>query len=300
LGADSTVKARLVLRIQDTSVVYQNGVCALDGINIEFERGRFVVLLGPSGAGKSSLLRCLNGLVRPSRGDVIGAEGTSIFTSRAVLRRHRRQTAMIFQQHHLIGRQTVLQNVLLGRLAFHSSLGSLLPVGSAERRQALAVLERVELLDRALSRADELSGGQQQRVGIARALMQRPHAILADEPVASLDPATAMRVLELIHRICREDAITAILSLHQVELARRFADRMIGLSNGRIVFDGAVGELGAAVLQRLYAARPDELLTADEIALQSTMEHPHESPSSSLVQRYGGAGRERAIRSRAG
>ena len=153
------------------------------------------MLLGPSGAGKSTLLRCLNGLVRPSGGDVLG-DRQSIFASRSVLRHHRQRTAMIFQQHHLIGRLTALQNVLIGRLGFHSSFQSLLPFKRVERRRALDALERVELLDRALNRADELSGGQQQRVGIARALVQSPHTILANEPVASLDPATAAQVLE--------------------------------------------------------------------------------------------------------
>ncbi|MFL6821442.1 MAG: ATP-binding cassette domain-containing protein, partial [Xanthobacteraceae bacterium] len=174
------LRSRIVLRIEGCSLVYPNGVCALDGISLSFELGRFTVLLGPSGAGKSSLLRCLNGLTRPSRGAVIGSDNQSIFATRAALRRHRRRTAMIFQQHHLIARHTALKNVLLGRLGFHTSLRSLLPPGRTERRLALEVLDRVELLDRALSRADELSGGQQQRVGIARALIQAPNTILAD------------------------------------------------------------------------------------------------------------------------
>jgi phosphonate transport system ATP-binding protein len=226
------------------------------------------VLLGPSGAGKSTLLRCLNGLVRPSRGDVRGGNDESIFAGAAALRRHRRQTAMIFQQHHLIARHTALKNVLLGRLGFHGGLRSLLPAARGERLRALEVLDRVELLDRVLSRADELSGGQQQRVGIARALIQGPHTILADEPVASLDPATALRILELIHRICREDGITAIVSLHQVEFARRFADRLIGLAGGRIVFDGAPEELGAAALQRIYGAGHADLPAASDTTPQ--------------------------------
>jgi phosphonate transport system ATP-binding protein len=146
-----------------------------------------------------------------------------------------------------------------------------LPARRAERRLGLAALDRVDLLERALDRADELSGGQQQRVGIARALIQRPHTILADEPVASLDPTGAARVLDLIQRICREDDITAIVSLHQVELARRFADRVIGLSGGRVVFDGSVDTLDHAALQRIYV----------ETAPTET-EPSHESPASAL------------------
>jgi phosphonate transport system ATP-binding protein len=273
-----------VLRIEGCSLVYPNGVCALDGINLSFELGRFIVLLGPSGAGKSSLLRCLNGLTRPSRGAVIGSDNQSIFASRAALRRHRRQTAMIFQQHHLIARHTALKNVLLGRLGFHSSLRSLLPPGRTERRLALEALDRVELLDRALSRADELSGGQQQRVGIARALIQAPNTILADEPVASLDPATASRVLELIHRICRQDGITAVVSLHQYELARRFADRVIGLSNGRVIFDGSIAELDRSGLQRIYTTGLPDLLspTSKTIPPQVEEEHRYETTPSSV------------------
>jgi phosphonate transport system ATP-binding protein len=291
-----------VLRIEGCSLVYPNGVCALDGISLGFELGRFIVLLGASGAGKSSLLRCLNGLTRPSRGAVIGGDNQSIFASRATLRRHRRQTAMIFQQHHLIARHTALKNVLLGRLGFHTSLRSLLPPGRAERRLALEALDRVELLDRALSRADELSGGQQQRVGIARALIQAPSTILADEPVASLDPATASRVLELIHRICRQDGITAIVSLHQYELARRFADRVVGLSNGCVVFDGSIGELDRSALQRIYTTALPDLLspTSKAIPPQVEKEHRHETTPSSVSSGRSNVRHHRHRRSGAG
>jgi phosphonate transport system ATP-binding protein len=256
----------------------------------------------PSGAGKSSLLRCLNGLIRPSRGAITGSDNQSIFVSAGALRRHRRQTAMIFQQHHLIGRHTALKNVLLGRLGFHTSLRSLLPPSRAERRLALEVLDRVELRDRALSRADELSGGQQQRVGIARALIQAPNTILADEPVASLDPATAIRVLELIHRICREDGITAIVSLHQFEFARRFADRVIGLSNGRVVFDGSIDELDRSASQRIYTTDSPDLLspTAKTIPPQVEKERRHESPPSSISSGRSNVHHHRHLRSGAG
>jgi phosphonate transport system ATP-binding protein len=209
---------------------------------------------------------------------------------------------MIFQQHHLIGRHTALKNVLLGRLGFRTSLRSLLPPSRAERRLALEVLDRVELRDRALSRADELSGGQQQRVGIARALIQAPNTILADEPVASLDPATAIRVLELIHRICREDGITGIVSLHQFELARRFADRVIGLSNGRVVFDGSIDELDRSALQRIYTTDSPDLLspTAKTIPPQVEKEHRHESPPSSVSSGRSNVRHHRHLRSGAG
>jgi phosphonate transport system ATP-binding protein len=145
---------------------------------------------------------------------------------------------MIFQSHQLIGRHTALKNVLLGRLPFHPSLRSFAPLPARDRLIALACLERVGLLDKALSRTDQLSGGQQQRVGVARALAQEPALVLADEPVASLDPATARAVLTLLREVCDEGGLTAIVSLHQVELARRFADRVIGLMDGAVAFDG--------------------------------------------------------------
>lgn len=238
--------------LDKVTVRYANRVTALEDASAHFPRGHFIVLLGPSGAGKSTLLRCLNGLVRPGSGTVRSEEGGNILRSSAALRRHRQRTGMIFQQHHLIGRLTALQNVLMGRLSFHGTFRSLLPLPKADRLLALEALDRVGLADRALYRADQLSGGQQQRVGIARALAQQPLAILADEPVASLDPATADKVLALLHRICREDGITAVVSLHQVDLARRYGDRIYGLAGGRIVFEGTPATLDAAALDRIY------------------------------------------------
>lgn len=252
------------LILENVAVTYANGVAALQPTSLSFEQGRFVVLIGPSGAGKSTLLRCLNGLVRPTNGDVLADGIGSIFTSSVVLRRHRRSVGMVFQQHHLIGRLTAMRNVLVGRLGAYGGLRSLLPPPRADRLLALAALERLGLADRALDRADQLSGGQQQRVGIARAMAQRPAIVLADEPVASLDPASAEMVLADLHRICREDGITAIVSLHQVELARRFADRIVGLAKGRVVFDGPPGRLDASTLDEIYAAFPADLAKAAE------------------------------------
>lgn len=243
-------------------MTYPNGVAAVMPTSIFVPKGQFLVLLGPSGAGKSTLLRCMNGLVTPTQGDVIVEGLGSIFGDRRKLRQHRRQTGMIFQQHHLIGRLTALQNVMLGRISAHGALRSIFPLPRADRFLALQSLERVGLLERALDRVDELSGGQQQRVGIARAMAQRPRIVLADEPVASLDPATGEKVLADLHRICREDGITAIVSLHQVELARRFADRLIGLVKGRIVFEGTASQLGQTSLDQIYIAVPSQMVAA--------------------------------------
>ncbi len=226
---------------------------ALRDTSIAFRRGEFTVLLGLSGAGKSTLLRSLNRLVTPTGGSVTSELGE--LGSGSALRQHRRRTAMIFQHHQLIERQSALANVLTGRLAFHNTLRSLFPLPRADQEIALSCLARVGLADKALSRVDKLSGGQQQRVGIARALAQQPAIILADEPVASLDPATSVRVLGLLRDICKEDGITAIVSLHQLEYARRFADRVVGLADSQIVFDAAPSELTDAQLERIYAGR---------------------------------------------
>ena len=181
-----------------------------------------------------------------------------------MLRAHRQRTGMVFQQHHLIGRMTALQNVLIGRLGFHGILASIIPLTRADRVLALEALDRVGLLDRALHRADQLSGGEQQRVGIARAMAQKPEILLADEPIASLDPSSAVNVLADMRRICREDGITAVVSLHQIDFARQFADHIIGIADGVVVFEGAPERLGEIELQRIYHSRTLTLADAAE------------------------------------
>jgi phosphonate transport system ATP-binding protein len=240
-----------MLNLDRVAVTFPNGTRALRATSLDIGRGEFVVLLGRSGAGKSTLLRCLNGLVTPSEG-IVTAEESGRLDDAANLRRHRRATGMVFQQHQLIGRLSALTNVLTGRLGYHPTWRALLPMPRADRLIALRALDRVGLADRALSRVDELSGGQQQRVGIARAIAQEPRLILADEPVASLDPETAARVLTLLRDIARKDGLTAVVSLHQLELARRFADRVIGLCEGEIVADLPAAQLTDEVAGRIY------------------------------------------------
>lgn len=239
------------IQTKSLEVKYPNGYKALHSTSLDIKQGAFVVLLGTSGAGKSTLLRSLNGLVQPSSGSIT-VEGLGDLAASGVLKRHRRQTGMIFQQHHLIGRLSVLNNVLLGRIGHHAGWRMFTGWTRAEKEQALAVIERVGLLDRALTRADQLSGGQQQRVGMARALVQKPKLLLADEPIASLDPNTSVRLLQSMHDICKSDGLTAVVSLHQVELAKRFADRIIGLQGGAVVFDGPPAELTAHRAEVLY------------------------------------------------
>lgn len=242
-----------MISLHNLGVIYKNGQTALQDINLELNPGEFAVVLGESGAGKSTLLRCINFLTRPTSGH-IRIEGLGILGSPGTLREHRRRTGMIFQQHHLMTRCTVLQNVLVGRLAFHPTWRTFLPLPQEDHCIALDCLERVGLLNNALTPVKALSGGQQQRVGIARALAQKPSFLLADEPIASLDPKNVNRVLALLLRVCREDHLGALVSLHQVDLALQYADRIIGLSSGRVVYDGHPSDLDQSKLEQIYRA----------------------------------------------
>lgn len=255
---DIDSRAQPIVRTNLLEVVYANGVSALKPTSIAIAQGEFVVLLGASGAGKSTLLRSLNGLVTPTRGQVFSRQLGDIAAPTA-LRMHRRRSGMVFQQHHLIGRQSVLTNVLMGRLGYHGSLYTLLPWPLTEKMMALEAIDRVGLLDRALHRADQLSGGQQQRVGVARALVQQPQLLLADEPIASLDPTTAERLLSLMRDICKSDGLTAVVSLHQLAFAKQFADRIIGLHSGRVVFDGPPTALSDDETREIYQSPSDDV-----------------------------------------
>lgn len=238
------------ISIQAVTKRFPNGFEALKGINVEIKPGSFTVILGPSGAGKSTLLRLMNGLETPTSGSLrIGGE----VVNGKQLRRIRSKVAMVFQQFNLVDRLSVVTNVLTGRLAHRSWVGSLFYLFRREDMSiAQEALSRVALTDKAWNRADKLSGGQQQRVGIARALAQHPKVILADEPVASLDPVSSEEIMTLLRDICDRDGITVVVNLHQVELARRFADRIIGMNSGRIVFDGSAQQMTAMVLRTIY------------------------------------------------
>jgi len=226
---------------------------ALDDASLTVARGEVVVLLGLSGSGKSTLLRHVDGLERPTSGTVrvLGREVTRL-TGRA-LRELRSEVGFIFQQFELVPSLTVLENVLTGSLAaVRGPRLGLWSYGRAAKVEALARLERVGLLDRAYQRADTLSGGQQQRVAIARALMQRPQVLLADEPVASLDPESSDQVMALIREIAADEGLTVICSLHQVDLALSWADRIVGLRHGQVVLDTATEGLSKAQVMEIY------------------------------------------------
>ena len=254
-GAPSEVpRPGAALELASASVRYGSAL-ALDAASFQVRAGEFVVLLGPSGAGKSTVFRCLSGLVRPTEGDVrvLGASIGNL--DRRALRRARRSIGLVFQQHNLIGRLSAIDNVLTGRLGDTPLWRVIARRFSGEDRQrALASLDRVGLLDFAYRRADSLSGGQQQRVAIARVLAQGGTVLLADEPVASLDPESARHVLAMLARIARDERLAVLCSLHQVGLACEHADRLIGLREGRVLFDVAAANFSASLAGRLYGA----------------------------------------------
>ena len=231
---------------------------ALADVSMQVAAGELVVVLGPSGAGKSTLLRCINRLVQPSAGEVrIGGE--VLPASRSGLRRVRSQVGMIFQDHNLVPRLSVLKNVLAGRLARMPEWMSLLQIFRDEDvRIALESLKRVELEERAWSRADRLSGGQQQRVGIARALMQQPRMILADEPVASLDPVLSHSILQYLEQLNKE-GITVLCSLHFLDLVHRYATRAIALKDGEVVFQGLPKQIDDAQFKAIYGQEAERV-----------------------------------------
>jgi len=229
-----------MLEIKNLTKVYADGTVALKEVNFKVEDGEFLVIIGLSGSGKSTLLRCINRLIEPTEGEIIW-DGKDITKAEpAELRRFRRKIGMIFQQFNLVKRSNVLTNVLSGRLGYVQPWTSLLHrFPSKDRRMAMEALVRVGIEEQARKRADELSGGQQQRVGIARALMQEPRMILADEPVASLDPVLAHTILGYLEQMNKELKITVICSLHYLDLVQRYATRVIGLREGQIVYRGS-------------------------------------------------------------
>ena len=242
-----------LIRVRGLGKVYPNGYRALTDIDLDVHPGEFVVVIGLSGSGKSTLVRCLNRLIDPTEGTIEFAGEDVTAVRGAELRALRREIAMVFQQFNLVKRATVLVNVLTGALERQPTIPSLLGLWRrADREAAAEALRLVGLEDRALYRADALSGGQQQRVAIARALMQRPRALLADEPVASLDPATSHSVLDYLRRLQTEQGIAVVANLHFLSLAREYGTRVVALKDGRKMFEGAPTDVTDEVFRRIY------------------------------------------------
>ncbi|MDA2979093.1 MAG: phosphonate ABC transporter ATP-binding protein [Actinomycetota bacterium] len=246
----------------NASVTYPGGLVALKEVDLTIEEGEFVVVVGLSGAGKSTLLRSVNGLV-PVTGSVRVGDREVVGASNREIREIRSDVGMIFQTFNLVNRSTVMSNVLMGRLSKVSRWRSMLGVWPAHDKEiALQSLERVGIVEKTYIRASDLSGGQQQRVGIARALAQEPKIILADEPVASLDPVTSHIVMRDLKRINRDLGITTIINLHFLDLARQYGERLIGLRDGEVAFDGSISNVDDDIFRDIYgrAITPDDLV----------------------------------------
>ncbi len=273
-----------MFKIEGLSKKYPGGVTAIRDINLTIDTPQVIMIIGSSGAGKSTLIRCINRLIEPTTGSVILHDTEVTTLGKNGLRKARRRMGMIFQEYNLVDRLTVMENVLSGRLGYVS-------FWQAYRRKypaddisaAYELLDRVGLTENCNSRADELSGGQRQRVGIARALMQRPDLLLVDEPTASLDPKTSRQIMRLIVELAREHGTPALINIHDVALARAFADRVVGLAGGTVAFDGSAEEVTDQVLTDIYGEEdwsltikaddngPDDDDSSDEDAAHSNV-----------------------------
>lgn len=255
------MKMKPILSIKNLVKDYGKETRALNGISLDFYPGEFVVVIGPSGAGKSTFIRCINRLIDPSQGELI-FDGTHLEKLNGrQLREQRSKIGMIFQHYNLVGRTNVIKNVLHGRLSHTSLYKSLLGLYTQEDKyEALQLLKKIGLDEQVYKRADELSGGQMQRVGICRALLQRPKLLLADEPIASLDPLSAEIVMNQLHTVSQEKKLTCIVNLHQVDYARKYATRIIGIKKGQVVFDGTTEELTEAMVENIYRGKEEQLI----------------------------------------
>jgi phosphonate transport system ATP-binding protein len=261
--SDQIVKE--AIRAKDLCKVYPNGTVALKNVSLSVKENDFVVIIGLSGAGKSTLLRCLNRLIRPSSGELslFGEEITSV--NGAKLKQVRRRVGMIFQQFNLVRRLSVIENVLVGRLRFNSSpikrcMSIFRQFSKSEREFAFECLKQVGIADLVFRRADALSGGQQQRVAIARALAQEPEVFLADEPIASLDPRSSETVMQILSRIHEEQGIPVMVNLHHIDFAKRYGKRILGMSSGEVLFDGAVMDLTNESISHIYGDKAEKAL----------------------------------------
>ncbi|NTV64765.1 MAG: phosphonate ABC transporter ATP-binding protein [Oscillochloris sp.] len=250
-----------LLKVEALTKRYGSETLALRNITFDVRPGEFLAIIGPSGAGKSTLLRCLNRLIDISSGEVF-FDGLSVPALRgAALRRHRTQIGMIFQHYNLVNRLSVIENVLHGRLGYKGVIQGVLGLYSeGEKRDAVRIIENVGLGEQIYKRCDQLSGGQKQRVGIARALVQQPKMLLCDEPIASLDPSSAKVIMDTLYEINQTLGITVIVNLHQVDVALRYASRVIGIKQGALVYDGSPDRLYDEQIHQIYGSEAGDLI----------------------------------------
>lgn len=250
-----------ILEFKNVSKCYDANTTALDDISFSVKEGEFVSIIGPSGAGKSTILRCCNRLIDATDGEVWfdGKDITDV--KKKELRKVRTQTGMIFQHYNLVDRLSVMENVLHGKLGQKSTIAGMAGIYSEEEKlEAYQILESLDLADQAYKRCDELSGGQKQRVGIARAIMQHPKLILCDEPIASLDPKSSKVIMDHLKNINETKKITCLVNLHQVDVAMKYSDRIIGVSGGKIVYDGPADKLDAETIHKIYQSSDNDLI----------------------------------------
>ncbi len=249
-----------ILKITNLAKRYNGGTLALTDINLEVKKGEFIAVIGPSGAGKSTLLRCINRLIEPTEGSIEFLNQRIEKASKNELRKIRSKMGMIFQHYNLIYRSSVLENVLHGRLGYMGSVAGVFNrYQEADKREAIMLLEKVGLEAEIYKRADELSGGQKQRVGVCRALAQNPELILADEPIASLDPKSSAVVMDAIYKNCKEQGIACLVNLHQVDVAKRYATRIVAVKAGTIIYDGQASDLTEDMIKYLYEGKEQEM-----------------------------------------
>lgn len=250
-----------ILEFQHVNKVYNNSTKALDDVSFSVEKGEFVSIIGPSGAGKSTILRCINRLIDATDGNIIYDGDDILSLGKRDLRRVRTKTGMIFQHYNLVDRLSVIENVLHGRLGQKSAISGMLgSYSETEKEKAFFILNELGLAEQAYKRCDALSGGQKQRVGIARAIIQEPKLILCDEPIASLDPKASKTIMDHLSQINQKQKITCIVNLHQVEVAMKYSQRILGVSSGKIVFDGTPEELTKKKIHEIYQSSDSDLI----------------------------------------
>lgn len=249
-----------MLKVEHLTKVYDNGTVALEDVSFEVPEGQFLAVIGLSGSGKSTLLRCINRLIEPTEGTITWDGQDVTDAGPDEMRRIRRNIGMVFQHFNLVERSKVITNVLAGSLGYVNPMLSVINRFPSEHRdRAIAQLARVGLAEKAYVRADNLSGGQQQRVGVARAMMQEPGMLLADEPVASLDPVLAHSIMQYLEQINQEDEVTVLCSLHFLDLVHRYASRAIALNDGKLVFEGAPSEIDDAKFKDIYGKEAERV-----------------------------------------
>lgn len=249
-----------MLEVKNLTKIYDGGVLALDDVSFTVQPGEFMACIGLSGSGKSTLLRCINRLVEPTEGQIIWNGVNITQASQEEMRQIRRKIGMVFQHFNLVTRSKVITNVLAGRLGYTNPAMSLVNRFSQDDLEMAArQLERIGITDQAYKRADELSGGQQQRVGIARALMQEPEMMLADEPVASLDPVLAHSIMQYLEKINQEDGVMVLCSLHFLDLVHKYADRAIALNDGMLMFDGPPSAIDDEKFKEIYGKEAERI-----------------------------------------